>query len=194
MLANAQHRNGRPRNRLRPFVWGAAALLLLLPAIAMQFTSEVDWDETDFIVMGVLLFGSAGIYEVATRMSANRAYRAGVGLAVVTSFLLVWINLAVGVIGNEDNPANLMFFGVIGIAIVGSILARFRAAGLANAMFAAAAAQGLVAVITIIIGWGLMEPPGAAGLVMLILFFAVLWLLCAALFRRAAEDESRTAG
>ena len=45
---------------LRIAGWGFAAILLLLPAIAMQFTSEVDWDARDFIVMGALI-GMVGL-------------------------------------------------------------------------------------------------------------------------------------
>ncbi|MDB5696794.1 MAG: hypothetical protein JWN21_2337, partial [Sphingomonas bacterium] len=36
-------------------VWGGVATLLLIPAIAMQFTAEVNWTASDFVVMGVLL-------------------------------------------------------------------------------------------------------------------------------------------
>ena len=193
MLATASKGNGRLRNRLRPYVWGTAVLLLLLPAVVMRFTSEMNWDETDFIVWGAMLALAAGAYELATRMSPNRAYRAGAAVAVLTSFLLVWVNLAVGFIGSEDNPANLMFFGVIGIAVVGSLIARFRAEGMAKAMLTAAAAHALIAPITLIVGWGMMEPPGAVALILLILVFTMPWLLSAALFRRAAEDEATIA-
>ncbi|MGH8077936.1 MAG: hypothetical protein ACREPE_11510 [Lysobacter sp.] len=49
--------NGSPRlgDRWRIAIWGTAALLLLLPLVAMQFTDEVDWDETDFIVIGAMI-------------------------------------------------------------------------------------------------------------------------------------------
>ena len=40
---------------LRITGWAFAAVLLLLPAIAMQFTSEIDWSPSDFIVMGALI-------------------------------------------------------------------------------------------------------------------------------------------
>ena len=73
--------------------------LLLLPLVAMQFTNEVNWDETDFIVFGAMLAAACGTYELAARMTGNTAYRAAVSVAVAAAFLLIWINLAVGIIG-----------------------------------------------------------------------------------------------
>jgi hypothetical protein len=47
---------------------------------------------------------AGGIFEVATRMTGNNAYRAAVCIAGAAAFLLVWMNLAVGIMGSEDNP------------------------------------------------------------------------------------------
>jgi hypothetical protein len=112
-----------------------------------------------------------------------------VGLAVVASFLLIWINLAVGIIGSEDNPANLMYAGVLAIAIGGAMIARFRAGGMARALLATAIAQALVAAIAIVGG---LVPPYNTTQQILVLngFFVVLWLLSAWLFRRAARERA----
>ena len=174
---------------LRKLAWGGAALLLLLPLIAMQFSREVNWGAGDFIIMGTLLFTCAGIVDRATRVTDNLAYVAGAVVAVGTSFLLIWSNLAVGIIGDEGNPANLMFFGIILLAAAGAVVARFKARGMAMAMLAAGLAQILAAVATLYWEWGLMEPPGAAGVIGIILFFAAGWLLSSALFWRAARDQ-----
>ncbi len=129
----------------------AVAFILLLPLVAMQFTDEVVWDLADFIVAGALLVGTGLTFELAARMTGNTAYRAAVGLAVVAALILVWMNLAVGLIGSEDNPANLMYGGVLLVGIIGAIIARFRPHGLARALFATALAQALVPVIALII-------------------------------------------
>ena len=73
----------RRRNRLRPFVWGGAACLLLLPALAMRLRpqSGVDWSALDFAVMGVLLAAVCGLYEFGARRDGSPAYRAGFGTA-----------------------------------------------------------------------------------------------------------------
>lgn len=167
-------------------VGGAA--LLALPAVAMQFTDQVKWDETDFIVMGLLIAATCGAIDVGMRLSGNLAYRAGVLSSVGGGFLLIWINLAVGAIGSEDNPANLMYLGVLLTGVVGAVLARFRARGLALTMLAMAAAQVAVAVVALASGW-----TGAMPLVELIgvtVFFLAPWLLSAALFWVAQSGAS----
>jgi hypothetical protein len=167
--------------------WGTAAALLLLPLVAMQFTSEVNWTPADFVFAAVMFALVGGTLELAVRKSGNLFYRGGVAVAVAATFLLVWINGAVGIIGDEGNPANLMFFGVIAVALVGAIVARFQPDGMARAMFLAALAEMLVAVIALVGRLGANEPPGMAGVLVLIGFFAVMWAASGLLFLKAAR-------
>jgi hypothetical protein len=85
------------------------ALILLVPLIGMQFTDEVAWSPFGFAFAGTLLFGTGLAFELITRKAGNRAYRAGVAVALMAAVLLVWINLAVGIIGSEDYPANMLY-------------------------------------------------------------------------------------
>jgi len=156
--------------------WAVVAGLLLLPAIAMQFTSEVNWSPGDFVFAAILIGGTALAYDIAVLTRPSHAYRGGVALALAASFLLIWINGAVGIIGNEDNPANLMFGGPLAIAFLGALLSRFRPRGMARTMATAGAAQIAVGVIALTMG--VLIP-------FITLFFAALWLTSAVLFRRA---------
>ncbi len=167
-----------------------AVLILLLPLIAMLFTDEVAWDETDFAVMGAMLFGACGAYELAARTTRNIAYRSAVGVAVVAAFILIWMNLAVGIIGSEDNPANLMYGGVLAVAVLGALLVRFRPHGMARALAATALAQVLVGVIALIAGLGSTGANWPRVIVVLTGFFAALWLISAWLFRKAARQQA----
>ena len=180
MVNHEEQGRGRRGGRWSIVVWGTAAFILLLPLVAMQFTDEVNWDETDFIVIGAMLAVACGTYELAARLAVNSAYRAGVGVAVVASFLLIWINLAVGIIGSEDNRLNLLYGGVLAVALAGALIGRFRPAGMARAFIAAAVAQLLVGVVAL-----------TAGYFTLVLeaFFAGMWLISAALFRKSARQQ-----
>lgn len=169
--------------------WGGAVALLLTPLIAMRFTSEVNWTLSDFVVMGAMI-GAVGLaLEFLVRRSGRLAYRAGAAVMVGTIFLLIWVNLAVGFLGGEANPANLMFAGVVAVAVGGAVLARFRAAGMARAMLWAAAAQAAVAVVAL--GWGLGSSGGAGWYeaIMGTTLFGGLWLAAAWLFGRAAAGH-----
>jgi hypothetical protein len=180
---------GHGRNRLRPFIWGGAACLLLLPAIAMQFfpASGVDWTAADFAVMAAMLALACGLYEVGAWLSREPAYRAGFGMAVLAGFLTLWVNLAVGMLGDEDNDANAMFIGVLAIGALGAVVARLKPMGMARAMFATALAQ--LAVVAIAMGLGGFD----ARELMLTACFALPWLASGQLFRSAAQARSRNA-
>jgi hypothetical protein len=102
MAASAGRGCGRRRCHWRTVAWTGAALMLLLPWVAMQFTDEVNWSVTDFLVAGALIAGTGLAFELAAGTTANHAYRAAVGLALAAVFLLIWLNLAVGIIGTED--------------------------------------------------------------------------------------------
>jgi hypothetical protein len=162
-------------------IWGSAALLLLLPLVAMQVTQEVAWDGADFVIFGGMLAVACGAYELAVRVTLSRAYRAAVGVALAAAFILVWMNLAVGIIGNESNPANLMYGGVLAVGLIGGCIARFEPRGMARALVATAAAQALVAVIALIAGFGYT--------LVLTAIFVALWLTSARLFRTAAQEQ-----
>jgi hypothetical protein len=161
--------------------WGLAAALLLTPLVAMQFTTEVRWGPLDF-ALAALLIGGVGLgLELAVRKTGNGSYRTGAALAVLTGFLLVWINLAVGFIGDEGNSANLLFAAVLLVALAGAVAARFRPNGMALAMAAAAGAQLLVAIVAFVADLATRLE------LALTLAFALPWLASAACFRRAAR-------
>jgi hypothetical protein len=188
MAGNAGNGGGRRGSRWRIAVWGTAALMLL-PLLAMQVTDEVDWDVADFAIFGAMLVGAGGTYELAARMTGNTAYRAAVGVAIAAAFILVWMNLAVGIIGTEDNPANLMYGGVLAVGVAGAIIARLQADGMARTLVATALAQALVAVIAVIAGMGYPASP-ALEILGVNALFAALWLMSAWLFRKAAHDQA----
>lgn len=84
---------------IRSAFWTVAALILLAPLVAMQFTSEVNWDRTDFVVMGVMLLVTGLALELALRLTSRPAFRIALGGMIVLIFLLVWGELAVGIFG-----------------------------------------------------------------------------------------------
>lgn len=179
-MAQQAQLDGRPKgSRWRIIGWSIAAGLILLPLVAMRFTSEVNWTVSDFL-FALLLIGSVGLaYELAVRVTSNIAYRAGIGAALAGAFLLIWVNGAVGMIGSEANPYNLLFGGVILIALAGAIVARFQARGMVWAMGAAAVAQAVIGLV------GLASDPlgGTLSTAM-----AAIWVLAALLFQRAARQ------
>lgn len=151
--------------------------------MAGRLTAEVDWGLEDFIVMGALLAMACGGYEAAARMPGNAAYRLGAAVAIATAFLTVWVNLAVGMVGDEGNPLNLLFGGVVLVGGAGAALAGFRPRGVARAMQAAAAAQGAMAVVALAVG----DHPAMLPVAL----FIVPWLLAGYLFGKAAAPGPR---
>ena len=154
---------------------GTAALLLLVPAIA-----GAPWSPSDF-VFAALALGVIGLaIELSVRSSRSRFYRAGVGAALAAALLVVLAAGTVGMIGDETERYNLLFYAVLPVALAGAALAGFRAGGMALAMSAAALTQIAIAAFGI--------PLDLKGGIYSMLL-AGPWLLSAALFRKAAQER-----
>jgi MFS family permease len=197
MTDHTAHEDRRRRSRWRIAAWGtAAALLLLIPLVLTLAGDGVEghgwhWTLGDFLCAFVLLFGTGLAYELLVRQSDHAVYRWAVGIAVVAALLLVWVNAAVGMIG-DDNPANVLYVGVIVVGILGASITRRHLPGMARTLYAMAIAQMVVPVLALIL-WPTDFAPGVVGVFALNGVFAALWLLSAWLFRQAAR-EHRPAG
>ena len=160
--------------------WGALAALLCLPAVAMQLTGEVDWTASDFVFAAVLLTALGTGVEIAVRVGRSARHKVAIALAALGAFLTVWINMAVGIIGSEDEPTNLAFLAMVGMAIVASLLVSFRPGRMRWIMAALAAGQFAVGIAAAT--WtmpGHAVEWGALG------FFATIWGASAACFHSA---------
>jgi hypothetical protein len=163
----------------------ATIFVLLIPLLA-----NWAWSLSDFVVAGALLFGTGLTYVLVARRAAKIAYRAAFGVALAAALLLLWINLAVGIIGEPDELANLMYIGVLAVGIAGAFVARFRSQEMARALLVTAFAQALVAAIALIFGLGSGSPPGVVGILILNGFFVTLFFGSALLFRHAGREQT----
>lgn len=165
--------------------WVVAALFLTTIFVGGQVSAEINWTVSDFVVAGLLLFGTLGVYEVAVWTTRDIVYRTSVGVALVGTLLLTWINLAVGI---TDGAADLAYLGVPVVGGIGALIARFRAEGMAKALFAMAVVQALIAVIALAAG---MVPTynTTFEIVGINAIFIVLFVGAGWLFREAARRE-----
>jgi hypothetical protein len=172
-------------------VLAVTMLLLLVPFIAMQFTNEVRWSGGDFLLMGLLISGTGMAYVLLTRTTANRTYRFAVAAALGTTFLLIWANLAVGLIGGGPHLDNLMYGVVPLVVMIGILRSRFRAAGMERSMYATA--LSLIVLMAIALLAGMQHYPGSSvGEILSVNgIFIALYLLAAGLFRAASATGSR---
>jgi len=121
-----------------------------------------------------------GSSNAADGTGGNAAYRAGVGVAVLTSFLLVWTTIV------RDNGESAGFFLLVMAPVVGGYATRFRAAGMARTMLGVAVMQIVwtlavaTAPVTALVSDGVFKTWLFGGV------FTALWLGSAALFRAAA--------
>lgn len=163
------------------------ATILLIPLIAMNFTDEVNWGILDFVVMAVLLLSIGFTYIFLTRAVKNLPYQVAVGLALFSCFLLIWINLAVGIIGSSNHPANLLYFLLILITVVLAFKANFKAKAMFHVMLIAAAVQFVIPFIALIF-WNstMTQGDNVIGVFFINSVIALFFGISAFLFKKAA--------
>lgn len=165
----------------------AAGALLLIPLFAELFVEGMEWSTFDFAAAWVLFFGAGFTYRLISGKSNSFKYRTAAGVMVGSVLFLIWANLAVGLIGSEDNDANTMYLGVIALGLIGSVVARLKAHKMSNVLFLMASAMGVIAVIAIMAGLG--EPENSPREIITVnAFFIVLFSVSALLFRQAGQE------
>ena len=150
------------------------------------------WPPGAFVVVGVLIFTMGFIYEWITRRRDSLAYRAAVGIAFASGFVLVWssfVHMA------DVTPYAALYFGVPVVGMVGAAVARLRPDGMSRALFVTASAQVLVSLLVLMIRrngnpqistWAPPEWRSVVGNAVMTLLFIGSGLL----FRRAGRAES----
>lgn len=166
--------------------------ILAIPAAAMLFRVEGwAWSVADFIVFWILIAGVMFAYKLATRKAVSGAYRAAAGLALTAGLLLIWVNGAVGLIGSEDNPANVMYGGVLAVGVIGALTARLESQGMAWTLFVMTFAQFLVPLVALMI-WPGDFSPGVLPVFGLNGVFVLLFAVSALLFSHAGRRHGGT--
>ncbi|MCO6510852.1 MAG: hypothetical protein J5I65_08670 [Aridibacter famidurans] len=123
------------------------------------------------------------------KLTSSFAYRIATVIALLTSLLLIWMSLGVGIIGADGDPSNRMYFWVIAVGMIFAAVGRLRAGAMAPAMFAMAFVMAVIGVYAIAMGLGMpYSPPleilGLTG------FFVVAFGIAGWLFLRAAVGEA----
>jgi hypothetical protein len=66
----------------------------------MQFSSDVNWSVSDFVLMAVLLFGTGSLFVLAARKTNKASRRVAIGVVFAVALLYIWAELAVGIFTN----------------------------------------------------------------------------------------------
>lgn len=166
------------------------ALILLIPFVAMRFSSEVMWDRADFVIAGLMIFSAGLLCQIAIHSAKQNTLKAAYAMAIGTALLLSWMNLAVGIIGSENESANLMYFGVIAIGGLAGLTVKFRPDKMASVMKITATAHALTIVIALAAGMQHYYGSSVSEIIVLNSFFVILWLAAAHLFSRSSKTHN----
>jgi hypothetical protein len=164
--------------------WSGMLFLLLTPLIAMQFYPTIQWHGTDFMLAAVILGIGGALVELTSVLTPNQFARAGAFVAITASIIVFGANIAVGMIGDEGEPINLLFGIVLFVAIAGGWLSSLHSLILPTFMAAAGTIQAAIGLFAGILGHD------AHGGVLTILL-ALMWWISAGLFLVALKRRHR---
>ena len=76
----------------------SVALILMIPLIAMQFSSDISWGVGDFLLAGALLLAAGFVGNVAVERIVKRSHAMAVIIVLILVLLYVWAELSVGIL------------------------------------------------------------------------------------------------
>ena len=81
-------------------IYSAVAVVLSIPLIAMQFTTELNWTASDFLIMGALLLATAFAVDLVLKKVKTFKSRLILVLGILALLILTWAEMAVGIFGS----------------------------------------------------------------------------------------------
>lgn len=164
--------------------------VLLIPLIAMQFTTEVNWTFSDFLIAGTGISAAGLCYLFLRERAPNYSYRLASGFAIFSGLLLLWVNGAVGLIGSENNPFNMWYGAVLLTGIAGALMSRFKAEYMSYVMIAMALVQGIITSAALLVGQQYDTVATVPEILGVNGFFITLYLVSAFMFLQAHRQEN----
>ena len=159
------------------------SLLLLIPLITMQFSDDVLWTFTDFIFAGGLILGTGCSFILFAQKESDLIFRVATGLALFSTLFMIWANLAVGLIGNESDPINLLYFVILAIGIAGTFIAKFKPVVMARVLFIMATGIIAITIYALISEWREVAGSSLLEVIGVNALFVVLFMISAGLFQ-----------
>ncbi len=147
----------------------------------------MNWDALDYMAALALVAGSTGAYWIATRSARSLWHHVAVLIAAGGALLMLWMQLAVGLIGSGAHPINEAMGLVLVVGATGALLSRFRASGLRTTLLVAAGTQMVLGAI----GFILLPAEFFSDTFLVTAFFSGLWTASAFLFHLAVLKELR---
>jgi len=88
------------QNQRSILLYAIPVAILSIPLIAMQFTKEVNWAISDFLIMGILLFATVFTIDVVLKKFKTLKSRLIFVVGILALLFLIWAELAVGIFGS----------------------------------------------------------------------------------------------
>jgi hypothetical protein len=164
-------------------------IVLTIPFTTMRFTHEVNWEPLDFGVAWFLIFGTGISFHFICRTYRNSMYKIASALAVCAGFAIIWVNGAVGIIGNEENPINLLFGIVLLIMILGSHFVKRSPRNMAWVMLVTATSQIVITLWGTLIHLSNYPAYNFAGVIRITLLSSTIWGLISLLYYKVGGVE-----
>jgi len=143
VMENVTRRNDLGKTMLRVAL--VALGLLMVPLVASRVMEGWNWPPGAFVRVYVLFFATGMVYALIARRMGSWAYKAGVGVALVSGFALGWSTMVQT--ADSGHPERLWYLSVLVVGLVGVLLSRLKAQGLAYTLFAMALTLALIAVM-----------------------------------------------
>ncbi|WP_260483183.1 hypothetical protein [Sphingomicrobium flavum] len=144
------------------------------------------WSGFDFMLATLLLGGTGLVLDLLLRSRTNRDYRLASVIGFGGLLFLIWSNLAVGIVGSENDAFNQFYFLCLPVIAFGAMLARLKPGGMAKVMASAAAICGALMMAAFALGKHLQPKDSVAEVLIVNLMFVTLFATSAWFFRRSA--------